>query len=296
MRFWSTCGLPFLPRGVAPGVILGVGLLAVAGSPPAHAETRWDSTPAGRDPVIHVTAVLVVASPISKAAIATMQAEAEQIWRGYAVRIHWLPPRLPVGPGMNVVVIAAPDLRRCAPSRGNQPHTVGCFQDDGEGDALPLIMLFPERAHRLVGGWGASFLGRRPIDGWVERVTATLLGRALAHELGHFLLGPEHSVLGLMRAEFEVRDLLVHNPPALSLTERQIQRLTPRLADRQRPGKPAFARSGPAAPASTAAYSPPAGLSRTLGNDSSWRGVARPLYRPPLESRGLRKDNRRVRW
>jgi hypothetical protein len=39
-------------------------------------------------------------------------------------------------------------------------------------------------------------------------VEATLLGRAIAHEIGHLLLGtPQHAASGLMRAQWSDREL-----------------------------------------------------------------------------------------
>jgi hypothetical protein len=65
-------------------------------------------------------------------------------------------------------------------------------------------------------------------EGWLEQLTATLLGRALAHEVGHYLLGPEHSATGLMRAKYLRRDMFAPERTAFSLTAAQIAALRER--------------------------------------------------------------------
>jgi hypothetical protein len=171
----------------------------------------------------------VVACPLTKTAVATMQAEVERIWGRHNVRIHWLAPGPPHGSNTNIVVLVAADSRRCLPGRANREHTLGCFLYDREGSSGPTITIFPERARRLVVRWVANVC-RNCLEGWLERLTATLLGRALAHELGHYLLGPEHSATGLMRSRFDPRDLLTHKRDAFSLRDAQIASLARRQA------------------------------------------------------------------
>jgi hypothetical protein len=71
--------------------------------------------------------------------------------------------------------------------------------------ARQLVFLRPGRAHALVKEMGQ---GPRP-EGLTQLLTARLLGRTLAHELGHVLMNTRgHAAAGLMRARYLARDLL----------------------------------------------------------------------------------------
>ena len=110
--------------------------------------------------------------------------------------------------------------------RGRRQETLGCFQHDRSGTGT-VIRIFPERARRLVQLELAHLCPRRG-NLWHDYLAAILLGRALAHELGHYILGPEHSTTGLMRAELEPRDVVTSAPEAVSLTAAQIGQLSSR--------------------------------------------------------------------
>lgn len=68
-----------------------------------------------------------------------------------------------------------------------------------------------------------------------DRLAAQLLGRAIAHELGHYLLGSTgHSRKGLMRASFGGRDLLTPEAGAFRLEAEQAAALTTRMRSTSR--------------------------------------------------------------
>ena len=94
MRCWGVSGWVFLARKFAPAVVMFAGLATVTGiSAASAAETNPGChLQAGHNPAIHVGALLVVASPVSKTAITAMQAEVERIWGRYGVTIRWLAP------------------------------------------------------------------------------------------------------------------------------------------------------------------------------------------------------------
>jgi hypothetical protein len=227
MRAAGIPALVFLLRKVVPHVFVCFGLWGVVfGPPPASGrDTTHDSVRGDQYPTIHVRAIVVVTSPTPTAVVATIQAEAERIWDVYGVRIDWLSPGPPLDSSVNVVVHLAMDQRRCSQSRTSRERTLGCFQTDQEGDSPPVIMIFPERAHRLVCAWAVRISRRWP-DGWLERRAARLAGRALAHELGHYLLGSGHSASGLMRAELGPEELAFRSRDGPTLTVLQSHRLS----------------------------------------------------------------------
>ena len=234
MRCWCVSGWSILARRFAAAVVLFAALTSVTGMPAASAaETNRCGLQPGHNPAIHVGAVLVVASPISKTAITAMQAEVERIWSRHGVKLGWLAPdHVRPDSGANVDVLLVPDSRECGRVRPSGRKTLGCFRFR-DGDSRPLITIFPQHAQQLAGALSARICGRRCLEGWIERLHGTLLGRALAHEIGHYLLGPEHSGAGLMRAAFHPRDVLAGDPKAVSLTGPQVQRLTSRCVERQ---------------------------------------------------------------
>lgn len=64
-----------------------------------------------------------------------------------------------------------------------------------------------------------------------HRLTAVALGRAIAHEIGHYLLqSTTHSRKGLMRAGFGPRELTARGTEGLQLSPAERERITRRLA------------------------------------------------------------------
>ena len=89
----SVSGWSILARKFAAAVVLFAALASVTGMPAASAaETNCCGLQAGHSRAIHVGAVLVVASPISKTAITAVQAEVERIWSPHGVKLGWLAP------------------------------------------------------------------------------------------------------------------------------------------------------------------------------------------------------------
>ena len=104
---------------------------------------------------------------------------------------------------------------------------------DVEGPG-PFIVLSLRRAIDLLGR--AERAARRLADlpGMVERLLPRALGRALAHELGHYLLARRaHSPTGLMREAFRPEDLADQGEgQRMRLAERDARVLALRCASR----------------------------------------------------------------
>jgi hypothetical protein len=141
--------------------------------------------------------------------------EAADIWAAYGVRI-----RVPAADegddrGVRLVVnVTRPGERHTAPG------ALGSIVFDGN-TPQPTIELYPTAASALI----AAVAFNRRESAWPgpeDRVLARVLGRALAHEIGHFLLRSKtHSRDGLMRAEHIGSDLMApgHRGFALSPDE-----------------------------------------------------------------------------
>ena len=113
-----------------------------------------------------------------------MQAEVERIWSRYGVKISWLAHgHVRPGSSANVDVLVVLGFPRSGDAvRPTGRNTLGCFRFDRDGDSRPLITIFPQHAQQLAGALSARICGRRCLEGWIERLHGTLLGRALAHE------------------------------------------------------------------------------------------------------------------
>lgn len=149
--------------------------------------------------------------------IVEMKREAERIWLAHGVQLSWYQPS-----STDRVQRLVPEL---VVMLEEHPHPVI------EGASKANLVL--GRLHRpetpCEAGVAHIWLAhvRRHIDDihvngipllsaptrFTHFVFARALGRTLAHEIGHYLLGGAHSAHGLMRAQFTSRELL-ENPAA----------------------------------------------------------------------------------
>jgi hypothetical protein len=212
-----------LPRSAVAAIVSGT-LITASGAAAFGGEGEADRTAPGQPPLVQVAAVFVMARPSSITAVTVMQAEAARIWGRYSVAIDWREPGPALDPSVRFVVIVSPDTARCVPWRADRADAFACFPLVPEGNARPVIKVFPDRVRRLVDR-GVASICRRCLESWIERLTATLLGRALAHEIGHYLLGAEHSGTGLMKANIDAAELFTQEGDTLSLTNAQIASL-----------------------------------------------------------------------
>jgi hypothetical protein len=157
-----------------------------AGEPPAALITR-------------VEVLLTTAPTLPAAARTAMMTEAAEIWRQHGIALDWRQPTEVKPAASNRLRVLVVQARRTT-SNPHEPFTVGELVQPVSGHPVALISI--ESAQRLVG----SLRGRAgyeliAID---ERRLGVVLGRALAHEIGHYLLGTHtHATHGLMRPLFD---------------------------------------------------------------------------------------------
>jgi hypothetical protein len=120
--------------------------------------------------------------------------EASAIWKLGGVTLDWHASSEPPGGGRSNVNVTFDD----APgSVAGQDVPLGWVTLDASGVPEGTIFLSRKNALRLVDT--IHEYRERPLK-FKERLIARALGRALAHELGHYLTGSkEHSVSGLMK-------------------------------------------------------------------------------------------------
>lgn len=142
-------------------------------------------------------------------------AEARVIWAPYGVDVH--------GPGASVVDHDAVRLNVTFVERESRaaPDALGSIQFD-DGVPEPAIALYPNAITSLISTaepFGRNLALRHLI---VWRV----LGRALAHEIGHYLLRTrQHSRTGLMRALQPIADLVAADRSGFVLSRDEMARL-----------------------------------------------------------------------
>jgi hypothetical protein len=150
--------------------------------------------------------------------------EAADIWAAYGVEIRMA--------GTNdaeddravrlAVTLASPQQRMATGALGSI-----VFTDD---EPEPAIKLYPAAASTLIEAVGASRRESTWPAGPRDRVLARVLGRALAHEIGHFLLrSKSHSRGGLMRAEQIGSDLMDPDHRGFALSPEEVRRLRSNL-------------------------------------------------------------------
>jgi len=130
--------------------------------------------------------------------------EVERVWEPYGVTLCWAEgPRGCEGVEARVRVLIADDLPASAIRETARQPVVGriTFHAGAPGSDIVLSLT---SARTLVV---RATLGGRPISDWPTAIAAhfipLVMGRALAHEIGHYVLGTrEHASRGLMSSSF----------------------------------------------------------------------------------------------
>jgi len=143
--------------------------------------------------------------------------EVEAIWRpmGVAIRLRHRSDK----PCDRLIAVRS-DLE-AAPEDASAETALG-WVPFVEGRPRQLVYLRVSRAHTMIA---AVAPGKRP-GGMTDLLVAKLLGRTLAHELGHVLLNSQdHDPTGLMRSLYRAQDILRDPPQAYTLNALQRARL-----------------------------------------------------------------------
>jgi hypothetical protein len=181
---------------------------------------------------LHVA--LVLPPSIPRAVARGAVAEAAAVWAPYGVAIE------AGGPGdrtaddatrLDVVIggDARLDLAVPLPSMAGLPQpSLGSVTFTPDGVPAPIVTVYLRELQRVVAG-ARLFGAAEPAWPSVLRecVVGRVLGRVLAHEIGHYVLRmPRHSAGGLMRPLQVVGDLVSPTREHLTLSPLELRRLS----------------------------------------------------------------------
>jgi hypothetical protein len=155
---------------------------------------------------------------ISEASLGQILDITNHIWNAYGVSVE-------PSTSANAIAIVLSDRKH--PAATDSGLSVLGDTLFTSGHAIPYIRLWMWNAEALAG---ASEIGGRP---FIMRsreepnaIVLQMMGVALAHELGHYLLDTtHHSAAGLLRETLSVSDLAYSNPAHLRLTDKQQRRI-----------------------------------------------------------------------
>ncbi len=180
-------------------------------------------------PHFSLTAVLSVTPELSSIAPRVLMSEAERIWGHEGVRLEWpadgRAARTASAP-LQVLVISRPEA-----------------QKQGANERWPVAELLPQTGSRAIAI--ASIAGAQRVlseaspqpqllanPQFREYQLGVVLGRAVAHEIGHYLLNTAtHADRGLMRATIQAREFADASATTFTLDDTAGQWLRDRLRD-----------------------------------------------------------------
>jgi hypothetical protein len=169
--------------------------------------------------------LLTIAPSLPAAARDPLLDEATKIWRSEGIAIDWLSPTAPLRlANRSLRVLVMP--RRGNMVRQNDSLAVGELLGPARGHAVAIVSI--EAAERLLEeARPPGFSLQTPLD---HRRLGLVLGRAVAHEIGHYLLDTHtHAKHGLMRPRFDAREFSDLRPGTFTLDADAAQWLKDRV-------------------------------------------------------------------
>ena len=168
---------------------------------------------------------LKAADHVSGPALSTLEAEATRIWIRHGIDLTWKQPVPATCPTIVSVVFDERELLKLAGGTIDSALARTVFLGRSQTiyvsapRAFAMLSQLNQRYKALNNGGERDFRG------------GTLLGRVVAHELGHVLLTTTaHSQKGLMRPVFGLRDVLSSNEETTALSSIETNRLAMRFS------------------------------------------------------------------
>jgi len=178
--------------------------------------------------LLHVALVIPSTPAVPSGTFRTAVAEAAALWAPYGVVIELAAPG-GTSDDRIVLTIVPIETRRFTMA-GGWSGALGAISFDADGVPGPRIRLFVTDILALVGG---ARMFSQPEWQWPrslhDQIVGRVIGRVLAHEIGHFLLRmPRHTAAGLMRPVQFQADLVAMSRQPFTLTAVDVSRLATR--------------------------------------------------------------------
>ena len=168
---------------------------------------------------------LTTADQLSGQALITLEAEATRIWIRHGIDLTWTQPVPATCPTIVSVVFDERELLKLAGGTRDTALARTVFLGRSQTiyvsvpRAFAMLSQLNQRNKALSSGGERDFRG------------GTLLGRVVAHELGHVLLTTTgHSETGLMRPVFGLHDVLSSDEKTTELSSIETNRLVMRFS------------------------------------------------------------------
>ena len=162
---------------------------------------------------------------LSGPALNTLQEEASRIWIRYGIALSWTQPVPAACPTIVSLVFDERELLKLAGGSRDQALARSVFLGRSQTIFVSVPRAFVMLAQITQQNKTLSTEGERDFRG------GTLLGRVVAHELGHVLLTTlAHSATGLMRPVFGLKDVLSAEDDTTKLSSAETARLEMRFS------------------------------------------------------------------
>jgi hypothetical protein len=146
--------------------------------------------------------------------------EAATLWRPYGVQLDWADTARADADRSPLEVMV--ERRIAGPVLPDRPVVLGQVSVGVDtADRQPILVSFDATDRTLALRWHRPFA--------LARELSRALGRVLAHEIGHVLLGPDHDEAGLMRTGYRPNELADADRSPFRLSCAGVDRLQHRL-------------------------------------------------------------------
>jgi hypothetical protein len=143
-----------------------------------------------------------------------MREEATALWEPHGVQIIWSDSEVDAAFHLDVIIAR----RQVGMEPDHEESALGLTTIDRSGRLHGPIRILSDTIESMMGQ-------RHTVPVLQQRELARALGRVLAHELGHVLLGAPHDSDGLMRARISTTDLAASSRRTLGLSVSAVGRL-----------------------------------------------------------------------
>jgi hypothetical protein len=171
--------------------------------------------------------VRIVPGTMDPLLLARVRGEVDAIWSRYQIDVAWEPPRASDQQASPDLWVQFVDER--PPSGRREGRVAIAWLKFDKGAPTHHIQVSKVAATALLATKSWAGGRRRLIDGPISLQSAALgriVGRAVAHEMGHFLLAsPKHADRGLMRAVIDPEHFVSPGIFFLTLQEADVQAL-----------------------------------------------------------------------